>query len=159
MIKFLIGILLFTSPSSEKLDSQIQKYLNLKLKNYESFEFEVMNYPENISQLKIRESEKFVLSGPVGYIPVAAVRNDNSKYNSILSVRIKRYRQVLVAVNPIKNKTELVPSDFEYKSLDITSLRGEPITNISAISSLRTKSFIKIGTVLTKEKTEIFGEP
>jgi flagella basal body P-ring formation protein FlgA len=154
VIKLLIGILLFVTPSSNEIDLKVQDYLDLKLKNYESFEFELMNTPEGFSDIKIRSNEEFVLSGPVGYIPVSVVRNDNSEFNSILSVKIKKYAKVLVAINSIDSKTELNPAEFEYKTIDVTSLRGEAITDYLLISSLRSKSFIKAGAVLTQEKAE-----
>ena len=154
MFKLLIGILFFIAPSSKDIDLKVQNYLDLKLKNYESFDFEIMNSPENISEIKIRSDEEFVLSGSVGYIPILAVRKDNTKYNSILSVKIRTYLKVLVAINSIESKTELNPADFEHKLIDVSTLRGEPVEDYLVISSLRSKSFIKAGTVLTQEKTE-----
>lgn len=154
MFKLLIGILLFISPSSKNIELKVQDYLNLKLSNYESFEFELMNTPDSFSDIKIRSNEEFVLSGSVGYIPVSVVRNDNSEFNSILSVKIKTYAKVLVAINSIDSKTELNPADFEFKLLDVSTLRGEPIKDYLMISSLRSKSFIKEGSVLTEERTE-----
>ncbi len=155
MFKLLIGILLFISPSSKNIELKVQDYLNLKLSNYESFEFELMNTPDSYSDIKIRSNEEFVHSGSVGYIPVSVVRNDNSEFNSILSVKIKTYAKVLVAINSIDSKTELNPADFEFKLLDVSTLRGEPIKDYLMISSLRSKSFIKEGSVLTEERTEI----
>lgn len=139
MFKLLIGILLFISPSSKNIELKVQDYLNLKLSNYESFEFELMNTPDSFSDIKIRSNEEFVLSGSVGYIPVSVVRNDNSEFNSILSVKIKTYAKVLVAINSIDSKTELNPADFEFKLLDVSTLRGEPIKDYLMISSLRSK--------------------
>jgi flagella basal body P-ring formation protein FlgA len=113
-----------------------------------------MNTPDSFSDIKIRSNEEFVLSGSVGYIPILVLRNDNTKYNSILSVKIKTFQKVLVANNSIKSRTELNPADFEFKLLDVSTLRGEPIKDYLMISSLRSKSFIKEGSVLTEERTE-----
>lgn len=154
MINFIIGILLFIMPSTKSIERQVQEYLNLKLNNYESFEFELMNEREKFSAITIRSSEEFVTSGSMGYIPVKIIRDDNSEVNSILSVKIKIFAEVLAAINSIDSKSELNPAGFEYKLMDITSLRGEPITDLLVISSLRAKGFIKAGSVLIEEKTE-----
>ncbi|NOG97164.1 MAG: flagellar basal body P-ring formation protein FlgA [Ignavibacteriae bacterium] len=155
MVTFLLGILFLISPVKKEAELKVEKYLNQRLTNCESFEFEIFNIPKNISDFKIKENDEFVISGSICYIPIKAVRNNHSEFNSLLSVKIKRYSKILAAVNSIENKSELYPADFEYKTIDITALRGEPITELNSISSFRAKCFIKSGDVLTENMIEL----
>jgi len=155
VIKLLLGILFFISPIEKDAELKVEEYLSQRLTNCESFEYEIFSIPKNISDIKIKENDEFVIRGSICYIPIKAVRDNNSEFNSLLSVKIKRFAKVLTAINSIENKTELSASDFTYRTIDISELRGKPITDFSELSSFRTKCFIKSGDALTDDMIEL----
>lgn len=149
----LILALLFSSGSGVK--ENLAKYLKANLSGYKDFKYEIVRMPaDKDSKLEILKNKEISLSGNLAYVPVRLTDKDKRVSRAFITVRLKLYKNVLVAVKPLNRKENLTASDFEFKEMDITQINGTPFTSEKDIKSLRSKIFIKSGNVLIKEMVE-----
>ena len=153
MLALLLSILfLFTSLGSDIKDN-IADYLSIHLKGYEKYEYEILKIPSDYSSIKILNEKDLKLSGDLAYVPVNIVKN-NRTAQTYITVKLKLYQNVLVAVRDIKRKDELTKSDFEISLQNIAGKQAKPFINIESISSYRSKKNLKEGEILTKNDIE-----
>jgi flagella basal body P-ring formation protein FlgA len=148
MLNALLIILFSLAFSESDFNSNVNSYLENNLSNYEKLEFEIINIPKNISEIKIRESDYFEHKAGIVYVPVVIVKNDGTDYNSIIPVKIKLYEKVLTAVNTVERNSDLYPSDFEFKTIETSRVRGNLIKDYETLAKLRSKRTIKPGDLL-----------
>ncbi len=152
-MKLLLLILpLFFNNSA--LDKQVNNYLSRYLLGYEKFEYEVLSSPKGLSSYELVDDGKFNIIKNIVYIPVKTTNSKHGNTLSVVSVKVKLFKKVLVAVENIKSKTDLNESMFETRLVDVTSLRGTIINNAEILNSLRSKSFLNRGEILTLEEVE-----
>ena len=150
---FLILALLFSSGSSVK--DSLDKYLKANLSRYKDYKYEILRMPgEKSSKLEILKDKEMSISGNLAYVPVQMTDKEKRVSRAFITVRLKLYENVLVAVKPLDRKQNFAATDFEFKKIDVTQLNGTPFTSEKEIKSLRSKIFIKSGDVLIKEMVE-----
>ncbi|AFH50217.1 Hypothetical protein IALB_2514 [Ignavibacterium album JCM 16511] len=138
--------------SAQNFNSEVEKYLNQKLGGYDKIEFSVLNGVKNYNY-KIDESRELKIKGATAYLPVK-YSDGNKSVNSILTLQIKLFKVVPVAVKEIRRKEEIEANSFELQSVDITSLKYSDAVNVSELNSVRAKSLIKAGQVITPDLVE-----
>lgn len=144
--------ILFNQGNSLKKD--VDEYLKKNLINYKDFEYEIIQMPENYKKAIIEKSNGLNMIGNLAYIPVRIVTTDDREAKAIITVRLKLFQNILFAARAIKQKENLSPADFELKKVDVTQVRGIPISSIKGIESFRSKINLKAGDVLIKEVIE-----
>lgn len=151
MILILI-ILLSTSLSAQNLYSEIENYLNRKIKGYDKIEFTI---PGDLTRnnFRIDESRELKLKGNTAYLPVKYL-DENKTFNSILTVKLKLYKLVPVAAKEIKRKERLNESSFNLQSVDVTSLKISETIYVNEFNMFRAKNLIKEGQVITIDLVE-----
>lgn len=140
--------------NNNSLDKQVNNYLSRYLLGYEKFEYEVLSSPKGLSSYELVDDGKFNIIKNIVYIPVKIANSKHGNTLSVVSVKVKLFKKVLVAVENIKSKTDLNESMFETRLVDVTSLRGTIINNAEILNSLRCKSFLNRGEILTFEEVE-----
>jgi flagella basal body P-ring formation protein FlgA len=152
LILFFILSIAFNTNNSFK--GELDNYLKKNLTEYQDYKYEIIQLPSSYKEIELLKPNDFNLSGNMIYVPVQIIDKNGRKFRSILSVKLKLYKNVLVAVKKINRKTDLKENDFTYKKEDITRIKGFPVYSIKGINLLRSKVLIKPGDVLIKQMTE-----
>ena len=151
VILFILSVA-FNSNNSFK--GELDNYLKKNLSEYQDYKYEIMQLPSSYKEIELLKPNDFNLSGNMIYVPVQVIDKSGRKFRSILSVKLKLYKNVLVSVKKINRKADLSENDFEYKKEDITRIKGTPVYSINGIKLLRSKVMIKPGDILIKQMTE-----
>ena len=153
MLAALLTIFLLISSSDTDIKTNIAEYLNVQLKAYEKFEYQILKMPSGYSSIKILYEKDFKIAGNLGYLPVIIEKNNRSA-QSFISLKLKLYKNVLVAVRNLNRKEELSKSDFIISLQDVAGINGKPFTDVESINTFRSKKNLKEGNILTKNDIE-----
>lgn len=148
----ILVILLSVSLSAQDFNSEVEIYLNKKLKGYDKIEFSILNNVKN-QNYKIDESRELKFKGATAYLPVK-YSDGNKAVNSILTLQIKLYKKVPVAIQEIKRKEKIDANSYSVQTVEITSLKNPEVMTLEDLNSIRAKSLIKEGQVITKDLIE-----
>ena len=140
--------------SGNSLKSQLDEYLKKNLTSYKDFKYEIVQIPTNYKHAEILKTNEFNVSGNLAYIPVKVIKEDKRITRSFITVRLKLFKNVLVAVKQINFKEHLAPADFRLEKKDITQIRGQAIESLKDIQNLRSKITIRSGDVLIRQSVE-----
>ena len=153
MLMFLFYILsVFTS--YESLPTEIQNKLEAEFSSYKKVEFEVVNAPKNYKSIKLKENENINVIGKTAYVPIISTDKRGKEKRTTLSVRVKIYDDVFVAIKNIKKREQLEAIDFQLMEKDISSVHGEVVVSLGEILGKRADRFIRKGDILTTESFE-----
>ena len=127
----------------------ISNYLKTQLNEYEQIEHIVIS-PKGIEQYSIRidNSREFKVNGNYGYVPIKEKGIDGSYKNSLVTVRLKLYKKVLVANRPLRKKENISIEDFTVKSKEVSTLRFKPIGEFESLDYYRCKFNVSENTIL-----------
>lgn len=152
LLNIIFAALFFQSPSS--LDQMVTEYLRTELYEYNRFEYEIVSVPETMLEqangIRINNDRQFRLSRQFGYIPIVIMSDSYGETNSLITVELKLYDDVVRALRDIESGETVSPGDFEYIEQDITVIRGYPITDLYSISGQQAMKNIKAGTIVTE---------
>ncbi len=151
IFSFIISLSLFLF-SGGSLNQAVDNYLKEKLSSYDKYEFEIMNYPDG--NVTLEDDPGFKISGNFIYIPVDVVYKNSTESRTYLTIKVKLFKNVLVASENISAKELLDTSDVLIQLKDVTNFRGNPLSSLNEISGVRSKIFIKRGSVLSSEFIE-----
>lgn len=151
VILFILSLLI---NSNNSFKSDLDNYLKKNLSEYQDYKYEILRLPESYKKIELLKPNEFNLSGNMIYIPVQVVEKSGRIFRSILSVRLKLYKDVAVAVKKINRKENLVESDFVLKKEDITKIKGTPVYSLRGIDSFRSSITIKPGDIVVKQMIE-----
>jgi flagella basal body P-ring formation protein FlgA len=154
MSAILLFILSLVIPSSNSFKGELENYLKKNLSEYQNYKYEILQIPESYKKIELLKPNEFNLSGNMIYVPVHVVDKSGREFRSILSIKLKLYKNVLVAVKEINRKTDLNKNDFIFKEEDITRTKGTPICSTQNINLLRSSVNIKPGDILVRQMTE-----
>lgn len=153
-MKTLFLILLgYVSLFANSFDAQLKTYLQEKFGAYEKFEYQVIQAPKVFSKMEINTEKNFRLVKNYAYIPVKVYDKQNALNFSVLTVRVKLYKTILVSTRNINQNEPLGSSSFELKLNDVASYEDKTVGSLE-IKNKRSKVLIKSGTILTKDLIE-----
>lgn len=155
ILNFLISLILISGTGGTLHDS-IDNYLKLKLNDYTKYEFKIKSLPRSAGpdqNIIINNEKKFRLAGRYAYIPIT-VKTEKRNFNSIISLDIKLYTNVLAARRDIKKGENLSSSDFTTEEQEVTNYRNVPVRANSSLQFYRVTKNIKRGEILTEEFLE-----
>ena len=150
----LLILLSFLIQADSSFKSELDNYLKKNLTGYKGYEYEILQMPGSYKKIELLEPEEFNLSGNLIYIPVKLIAKSGRTVKSILTVRLKLYKNVLAAAKQIGRREKLSANDFKLKKVDAAQIKGTPLSSLSEIGSLRSKTIIKQGEVVIKEMLE-----
>lgn len=148
-IIFILQIILFNGTGKvEGLDAVIKNSYPW----YDKVEYEVVR-PKNFESISV--DKNYSINDSDNYLNVPAVvkyKNGSSK-RTMITVEVKLYRTVYVALKNIKRYEELSESDFMKVQKEIKS-RGKTPYNARRIKGVRARTLIKKGEILYSEDVE-----
>ncbi len=136
------------------LKSELDEYLKKNFSGYKEFQYEIVEMPENFKKASILKTNELNVSGNLAYVPVKVVTDDNRVTKTFITIRLKLFQEVLVAVKPIKSRETLTAGDFQLEKVDVTQVRGSAVKTLKGIETLRSKVSLRTGDVLVKEAVE-----
>lgn len=139
--------------NNNQLDKQIKNYLDKYLVGYLKYEYEILSSPKSLHNIELLSEKEFSMRKNIIYIPVK-IDDPKNESKSFISVKVKLYKNVLVALQTIKAKTDLTELMFEMRTVDVTTLKGVPVDKAETVNNMRSKSHISTGEVLTEEEIE-----
>jgi len=142
MKMFLLILSLFVDNNS--LDKQIKDYLDKYLVGYLKYEYEILSSPKSKYNIELLSEKEFSMRKNIVYIPVK-IGDLKNESKSFISVKVKLYKSVLIALQSIKAKTDLTESMFETRTFDITTLKGILVEKAELVTNMRSKSHISTG--------------
>ncbi|MCX6169936.1 MAG: flagellar basal body P-ring formation chaperone FlgA [Ignavibacteriales bacterium] len=151
LISILIGLVF---GQGQNFNVQLKKYLDEKLNSYAKYEYQIIQAPKNYSRIEISEDRKSRLNKNYFYLPVKIYDNKNIASLSLLTIRVKLYKNVFSAAKEIRRNENLLPNMFELKLADV-SLYGDNIINVTEnLANYRSKVLVKSGSILSGEMIE-----
>lgn len=148
----LLVILIFVSASAQNFNSEVEKYLNQKLIGYDKIEYSIINDLKQ-NNYAIDFSRELKVKGNIGYLPVKVFER-NKWNNSILTLQLNLYKLVPVASKEIKRKENIDEKSFILQSVDVSTLKSRIIDLSELQKSLRAKTLIKQGEIITQDLIE-----
>lgn len=151
MILFLI-ILLTLSISAQDFKSEVEKYLYQRLIGFDKIQYSILNDLKQ-NYYTIDYNRELKIKGNIAYLPIKFY--DKVKWtNSILTLRLKLYKQVPVASREIQRKENLDDNSFTFQSVEVSSLKSRIVELTDLQKSLRAKVIIKQGEIITQDLVE-----
>ncbi len=151
-------ILLFLFQNPHGIEKSLKNYLDSQLNNYDKYEYTIVSTPSNLKSYSIDTHKIFKQTGNFGYIPVKGDFNKKVSASAYIIVRLKLFKNVFVASDNIQANASLSRGNFNEMLLDITRFNGTTFDANTSLKNLRSKVFIKKGSVLLKELIEPIPE-
>ncbi len=152
IINILFSLLLLGNNSSSM---NIEKILHSQLKGYNKIEYSIISPKDiNLSSLQFDDKRSIRIEGSRAYLPVVVNGKSNNKKNTVLTLNLKLYKDVLVCNRNLKRKEELSPHDFSIVEKEISNLRFKPTSKDASIELYRMRTNAKENTVLQKTMIE-----
>ncbi|MGD8777634.1 MAG: flagellar basal body P-ring formation chaperone FlgA [Ignavibacteria bacterium] len=128
--------------------SVIDEYLQKNLKGFNSYEYEIVTDVK--SEFKIDETREFGLRNGYMYIPVELLVSQDYSKKSSITLKVKLFKNVLVAGKDLHASEEISPNDFILELRDIPDTRLKVVSTFSYIENKKARRNIDKGDVLTK---------
>lgn len=140
--------------SDKAFESQLKNYLDRKLAEYERYEYEITELPKNYFKIELDDERELKLNKNYAIVPVRVYDKNNRSSRSLITLKVKLFKKVLVAAQDIEREQPLSDFQFVEKLYDITLIRGNPVLNSESLIGKRSKVKIKNGSILIDEMTE-----
>jgi len=110
--------------------------------------------PKSYSRLEINNEKEFRIKKNYGYVPIAIYSSNNSISSSLLTVKLKSYKEVLVSQSKIERNVKLSPEMFIARIENVSSVEGTPFETLDGMDLFRSRTVIREGSILIKEMVE-----
>lgn len=151
LISILLGLVF---GQGQNFNVLLKKYLDEKLNSYAKYEYQIIQAPKNYSRIEISDDRKPRLDKNYFYLPVKIYDHKNLASVSLLTIRVKLYKNVFFASREIRRNENLLPNMFEVKMADV-SLYGDNVINVTEnLSNYRSRVLVKTGSMLSEEMIE-----
>ncbi|MDH7604767.1 MAG: flagellar basal body P-ring formation chaperone FlgA [Melioribacter sp.] len=154
MISSLLILLQIFVNSDKVFESQLKNYLDEKFASYVKYEYQISELPKNYFKIELDYDREFRLNKNYAFVPVKIYDRKNRASLSIVTLKIKLYQYVLVALKDISRNELLSENQFTKKLIDVTNIRGKIVQRIDFSEVFRSKAIIKNGSVLIEELIE-----
>ncbi|MDR3627339.1 MAG: flagellar basal body P-ring formation chaperone FlgA [Ignavibacteriaceae bacterium] len=132
----------------------MDKYLKKNLSQYESFDYNILQNRSEFKIIKIIEDREFSLNGNLVYVPVEGIAKDGRAIKSIITIRVKLYKSILVTAKQLERAEVFTPADFVLKKMDITQIKGTTLTSVKGIDTYRARIILRQGEPVIEENIE-----
>lgn len=142
-------LMFFMLPS--KGTDNINDFLDRYFSGYDSVDYEIVSMPKGVSELSgvtlLEDTDPTVKNGFM-YIPVEVTHQNDKSVRSYITLKVKLYKEVAVAVQNINNRDGLEQTDFMIRKMDVAQLSSSAFTGIENINDYRARINIKEGEIL-----------
>lgn len=153
MLSVLLIILNLFSGTTQS-ESNLQKYLSKLFSNYDKFEYQTDFKSNSFTQYIIDNERESRLNKNILLVPVKLYDRKNNVSNSFITLKVKLYKAVMVANHDIQRNEMLSSYQFRRELVDVTLIKGLPVTEDEYLIASRSKVKIKENAVLVKEMLE-----
>lgn len=151
---YLFLILFFLSGGLDDFRPHLDKFLEKSLKNYERFEYQIISQPNTEKdQIFIDESRDFKIIGNIGYVPITLLSSNGIKTKSLMSLKLKLFKKVIIAAKDIKRGELLKAGNTVLSNTDVALRQGD-FLDTSRLASYQTKLNIQKGDVIMMHMIE-----
>ncbi len=138
--------------------NSFDKYLKKELKDYNSFSYEVVTLPRSVKslddkRLAIDDERELRMQKGFAYVP-ALVKVGSETNKCIVTLKVKLYKDVLVANRKIKKGEAFSPFDFKVEMRDVSLIGGKIVSGKEDLNNYRADITINKGDVLTERMIE-----
>lgn len=157
MIALLISIL-FLANGGER-NTELDSYLKAELSEYKKYEYEVVSLPSyvntiNDSRISISNDRDFRINYGYAYVPVDIEVSPNNISQSVITIKVNLFDQVLVANRRIRRGEIVSPADFSVQEEDITHLKNKAVKDLLTIENQQAAINISEGAILQENMVE-----
>jgi flagella basal body P-ring formation protein FlgA len=131
----------------------VLKNLQKEFPEYQKIEIQLQQNFSLDDKIIIDSTRNINLGKGIAYIPVTVIKG-NKFSASIISVKIKLLKKLLVAGKDFQRKEFFTTAGFEEKNLDVTRINGNPVKINFAAEDYQAKIFIKKGEIIFEENIE-----
>lgn len=152
---FSILLLLFSDDPQSDFRQHLESYLKKQLSSYAGFEYEIISKQPDFKKItaEIAEDVPILIKGDLAYVHIK-LDQYSRKTETILNLRLKLYKKILVCINEINKGAKLSPGDFHFVKLDAAQIKGTPLSSAEKMNEFKAKISLSPGTVLIKEIIE-----
>jgi flagella basal body P-ring formation protein FlgA len=151
----LISILMwFLLGQSNSFDTQLKKYLDEKFSGYIKYEYQVSGMPQKYSNVEIDNEKNATVSKNYIYVPVKVYDDKKIVSSSMITIKVKLFKNVFVARKEIRRGENLEPNYFQLKDVDVAPNSDKIFDLVDELVKYRSKVMIKDGAVLSEEMVE-----
>ncbi len=148
----LIAILFsFFSAQPDNFDAQLKKYLDSQLSGYVKYEYQYVKLRQNYVKIEIDEEKKSRLSKNYLYVPVRIYDSKNQCSASVLSVKLKLFKNIYVALKEITRNEILNHNNFLLKPEDVSMYENYYVSGDNRLENFRSNVVIKAGSTLMRD--------
>ncbi len=151
MMILLLMILFNTFLFSQITEDQIQNYLKSHFSDYEKVDYQLIS-KVNLEQIKIDYSKSIIQKSDVVFLPVLSTHDKN--VNSVIRLRVKLFKNVLIAKKDIPFNKILSSDDFNYQLVEVSKLRGTLVEQEIEYQNYKSRFTIRKGEALVYEIIE-----
>jgi len=157
MFSWIFSIIFFSILHAPEADfkQQLENYLRKNLSSFDSFEYEIISrqWDQKKNKAEIIEDTPLLIKGDLAYVQIKLVHN-NEELRTILNLRLKLYKNLLLSTKLIKKDEPLSQEDFHLTKINVAELNGTPFTSFDELNQYEVKISINPGTVLINEITK-----
>ncbi len=155
MYSILLIILSLVSSGKSTFDEDLSNYLKKNLNGkFDEYNYEILQLPKSYLKIELLNPSDFNMNGNIIYVPVKIYQKNSRVIESIISVKLKIYKNVLTASRDIKAHEKLTENDFTPKRIDVAGINIKPFASLSKISGMQSSEFIKAGEIINSLNIE-----
>ena len=155
MVTTLFNILFSLVLVSSNIKIDITDYLQRQLSDYNKIEYEIISPKKiNLGKCTIDNSRNLKVEGSYAYLPVKFSGNEENSKNSLITLKLKLYKNVLQNNRTIDKRENLDQNYFNIVEKEVTSLRFEPVDISASLANYRAKFRIAENSILQKSMIE-----
>ena len=127
---------------------ELEEYLGRNLSGYDKFEYEIVSPVLNPlkGKISIIKDAPLLIKGDLAYLQVS-----QSTLKTILTLRLKLYKNLYSCIRRIKKDDPISDNDFIFSEIDVTQVKGTPFTFFDHLNEFTAKVSIAPGTILIEE--------
>ena len=161
MIGLLISILFLTF-SGEK-NSKLDIYLGEKFSEYYKYQYEIVSLPSYVKsiddvRISISSDRELKVNYGYAYVPIDIKQSGENISQTVITLKINLFDEVLVANRKINRGDVLSDKDFSVLEKEITHLRSGVIKDISEIKNHQAAMNIPEGAVLQNKMVAVLPD-
>lgn len=114
----------------------MDKALANYLKDYSRFEYEIISSPKvNGEDILVDNNREVKISGNIAYIPVNIINSKGVKTQSLVSLKLKLFKSVVIAAREIKRGEAFNSENTELKTVDVSQIRGSVLSKTYSLKN------------------------
>ncbi|MFA7227820.1 MAG: flagellar basal body P-ring formation chaperone FlgA [Melioribacteraceae bacterium] len=154
MLGLLTILFAFFAGPDKNFDARLEIYLNQKFEGYAKYEYQIVQLPVKYSKIEINEEKKSRLTKNYLYLPVKIYDSGSAPSNSILTIRVRLFKNVFASSKEIRRNEIIRTDNIEIKLAEVSMYEGRTLSEAEDLTNYRSRTLIKPGTIITPDMIE-----